>query len=255
MRIYLDLVLALNFGVDLLLILGTNRLCGFPVGLGRASAAAALGAVYAAGAMVSRFSFLGSSLWRCIFLGLMGVVAYGMNRSAWKRTGIFVLLSMALGGIALGLNRADIPGLMLSAFAVWGLSRIGFGGSVGGKQYIPVTVSHEDRTASVIALMDTGNSLRDPISGEQVLILGPEMAMRLLDISPEQLRHPLETLVSHPGLRLIPFHSVGQPGGMLLGRRFEQVTIDRRRCGAVIAFSPEPIGRGQVYQALAGGSI
>ena len=255
MRIYLDLVLALNFGLDLLLILGTNRLCGFPVGMGRASAAAALGALYAAGAMIPRFSFLGNSLWRCIFLGLMGVVAFGMNRSAWKRTGIFILLSMALGGMALGLNRADIPGLLLSAFGVWGLSRVGFGGSVGGKQYIPVTVSHGDRRASVIALMDTGNSLRDPISGEQVLLLGPEMARQLLDIPAEQLRNPLETLVTHPGLRLIPYHSVGQPGGMLLGRRFEQVTIGRRRCGAVIAFAPEPIGRGQVYQALAGGSI
>ena len=255
MRIYLDLVLMLNFGVDLLLILGTNRLCGFPPAIGRASAAAAAGAVYAAGAMLPGFSFLSSGLWRLVFLGLMGLVAFGMNRSAWKRTGILVLLSMAMGGVALGLEKADIPGLLLSAGAVWILSRIGFGGSVGGKQYIPITVRYEDRSASVIALMDTGNSLRDPISGEQVLVLGPEMAARLLGLTAEQLRHPLETLVTRPGLRLIPYNGVGQPGGMLLAKRFDDVTLGQRRCGALIAFASDPIGRGQVYQALAGGSI
>lgn len=255
MTVYLDLVLGLNFAVDFLLLLGTNRLCGFPAGMLRSSAAALLGAIYATGAMFPRFSFLGSTFWRLVFLGLMGVVAFGLNRSAWKRTGIFVLLSMAMGGIALGLRKTDIPALLLSAASVWLLSRIGFRGSVGGKNYIPVTVKHGDRSTSVIALMDTGNSLRDPITGEQVLILGPREAEKLLQLSSDDLRHPLETLVSHPGLRLIPYNSVGQPGGMLLARRFEDVTLGQRHGSAVIAFASETIGTGQVYQALAGGSI
>ena len=115
MVIYLDLVMGLNFLIDLLLILGTNRLCGFPAALGRSSAAAALGAVYAAGAMLPGFSFLRSTLWRLVFLSLMGMIAYGWNRSAWKRTGIFLLLSLALGGAAQGLNHRGIPTLLLSA--------------------------------------------------------------------------------------------------------------------------------------------
>lgn len=255
MTVYLDLVLILNFSVDYLLLLGTNRLSGFLAGYLRSAAAAALGAGYATVCMLPRFSFLSNILWRMVFLGLMGTVAFGMNPGAWKRTGIFMLLSFAMGGIALGIGKAEIPMLLLSAAGVWFLSRISFGGSIGGREYIPVTVTEGNRSASVIALKDTGNTLRDPISGEQVLILGPEAAERLLDLSQEELAHPLETLLNHPGLRLIPYSAVGQPGGILLGRRFRQVRIGQRQCAAVIAFAPEKIGVGQMYQALAGGTI
>jgi len=67
----------------------------------------------------------------------------------------------------------------------------------------------------------------------------------------------LETLASHPmpGLRLIPYHSVGQGEGMLLAKRFEQVTVGKRTRSALVAFAPEGLGRGDVYQALTGGVI
>lgn len=257
MIVYLDLVVGLNFAVDFLLLLGTNRLSGFPPGAARAAGAAALGAVYAAACMMPRFSFLGRTLWRLVFLGLMGAVAFGLNRSAWKRTGIFVLLSMAMGGIALGLGGAGVPMLLLSALGVWLLSRVGFGGRVGDKEYVPITITEGARSMSVIALKDTGNSLRDPITGEQALVLGPEAAERLLALPREQLLHPLEAMVAHPGhgLRLIPYTAVGQAGGMLLAKRFSDVKIGDRRGGALVAFAPEQIGAGQVYQALAGGNI
>lgn len=257
MTVYLDLVMALNFAVDLLLILGTNRLSGFPTGFFRAVGAASVGAVYAGACMVPRLYFLGSTFWRIVFLGLMGVVAFGLNRSAWKRTGIFVLLSMAMGGIALGLGGAEIPMLILSALGVWLLSRICFGSRVGGREYVPVTVKSGEQTVSVIALKDTGNTLRDPITGEQVLVFGAEPAFRLLDLSGEQLRHPLETIMKYPdrGLRLIPYSSVGKPGGMLLAKRFEDVTIGEKRGGALVAFAPERLGAGEMYQALAGGCV
>lgn len=257
MIIYLDLVLALNFAVDFLLLLGTNRLAGFPPGWLRSAGAAVLGALYGALCLLSGFSFLGSTLWRGIFLGLMGIIAFGMNKSAWKRTGIFILLSMAMGGIALGLGSAEFPMLVLSALGVWLLSRIGFGGVVGGREYLPITVAEGDRSISVIALKDTGNSLRDPITGEQVLILGPEAAGRLLELDPEQLCRPLETMMgqSGRGLRLIPYSSVGKTGGMLLAKRFSNVKMGKVRGSALVAFAPERIGVGQVYQALAGGNL
>ncbi|MBR6595345.1 MAG: sigma-E processing peptidase SpoIIGA [Oscillospiraceae bacterium] len=257
MTVYLDLVLLLNFAVDLLLILGTNRLSGFPPGFLRGIGASALGAVYAAGCMLPEFSFLGGTFWRFACLGLMGIIAFGLNKSAWKRTGVFVLLSMAMGGIAMGMGKSDFSMVLLSALGVWLLSRIGFGGSVGGKEYIPITIAEGERSFSAIALKDTGNSLRDPITGEQVLILGPEAAGRLLGLMPAQLSRPMETVMGNPGrgLRLIPYNSVGQPGGMMLGKRFGNVKLGDKKGNALVAFAPERIGVGQVYQALAGGNL
>ena len=255
MVIYLDLVLIVNFLVDLLLLLGTNRLCGFPAGLPRAAAAAGLGAVYAVGAMLQHFRFLGNGIWRLVFLMVMGITAFGLNRSAWRRTGIFVLLSTSMAGAALGIGREGIPALLLSAASVWLLSRIGFGGTAGGREYVPVTVTEGDRTVLVIALKDTGNGLRDPLSGEQVLVFGPDAAQKLLGLDSEALRHPLDALQTHPGLRLIPYSTVGKPGGFLLAKRFGNVKLGDRRCSALVAFAPEPIGAGQPFEALAGGSI
>lgn len=256
MVIYLDLVMGLNFGVDFLLLLGTNRLAGFPPGYGRSAAASVLGAVYAGACILPGFDFLGNGLWRIIFLGLMGMVAFGFHVSAWKRTGIFILLSLAMGGMAVELKGSSILILSAAAAGIWLLCRIGFGRGVGGREFIPITVSHGDKTASVIALKDTGNNLRDPITGEQVLVFGPEAAGKLLALTREQLIRPMQTMVENPGagLRLVPCTSVGNAGSMLLAKRFSCVKIGDRATNALVAFAPERIGVGDVYQALAGGN-
>ena len=203
------------------------------------------------------FSFLGKGIWPLVFLTLIGITAFGMNRSAWKRTGIFILLSMALGGLALSMGSGELPALILSGAGILLLCRIGFGGQAGGREYIPVTITHGQITISLMALKDTGNTLRDPVTGEQVLILGPDAARKLLDLSDMQLKNPAQTLMENPGrgFRLVPYQTVGQSGGLLLGRRFADVKLGTRTASTLIAFSPETIGGGDVYQALAGGML
>ena len=257
MAVYLDLVMLLNFVVDLLLLLGTNRLSGFPPGVKRCALAAGLGSVYSACCLLSGFRFLGNTLWRAVCLGLMGMTAFGLNRSAWKRCGVFLLLSMAMGGIALGFGRNDFGMLVLSAALVWLLCRVGFGKRIGGREYVRVLIREADRTVDLTALRDSGNTLQDPITGEQVLVVGPEAARKLTGLAAEQLRSPMETLVARPlpGLRLIPYSAVGQPGSMLLAKRFSNVQVGDHRGSVLVAFAPEMIGNGEVYQALTGGAL
>ena len=105
MKIYVDGVMLINFLVDFLLLLGTNRLSGFPSGAWHCAAAALVGAVYSGACLLPGFRFLGNFLWRCVSLGLMSVMAFGWDAGALKRGSIFLLLSMAMGGIALSLGR------------------------------------------------------------------------------------------------------------------------------------------------------
>ena len=256
MEVYLDLVMGLNFLVDFLLLLGTNRLSGFPSGIRRCAAAALLGAVYSGCCLLPGFRFLGNVLWRCVSLGIMGAMAFGCNAGAVKRCAVFVLLSMSMGGIALSFGRADGCSLVLCALVCLGLCVLSFGGKVGGREYIPLKITSEGHTVSLLALKDTGNTLHDPVTGEPVLILSPEAAGKLTGLSPEQLRHPMETLLMHPvkGLRLIPYHAVGNAGGFLLAKRFADVTIGDRKQSALVAFAAEGLGQGEIYQALTGGS-
>lgn len=255
MAVYLDLVMVLNFLVDFLLLLGTNRLSGFPAGSWRCAGASLVGAVYSGACLLPGFRFLGNFLWRGISLCLMGGMAFGCNASALKRGGIFLLLSMAMGGIALSLGRGDVLSLILCAALCLLLSLVSFGGQVGGREYVPLKIVYEGKSASLIALKDTGNTLRDPVSGERVLVISPEIAGRLTGLTLKQLQHPLETIALRPipGLRLIPYRSVGNAGGFLLAKRFEDVTVGEKKQSALVAFASEGLGKGEIYQALTGG--
>lgn len=257
MRVYLDLVMLLNFLVDFLLLLGTNRLAGYPAGYGKAALAALLGAGYAGCCLIPGFSFLGNTLWRLVSLALMAGIAFGWNRSAMQRSAVFVLLSMALGGIASGFGKGSFWILVASALGLWLLCWVGFRGSVGQREYVPVELNWGGRTVRLIALRDTGNTLRDPLTGEQVLVAGADVGTALLGLTDHQLRHPVETVAAGivPGLRLIPYHAVGQPGGLLLEVRFERAKIGSTYENPLVAFAPEALSKGAVYQMLTGGAV
>lgn len=257
MTVYLDLALVLNFLVDGLLLLGTNRLAGHPPGWKRCALAAALGGAYGCACLIPGLTFLGSTLWRLVFLGLMGAVAFGMGKSAWKKCLLFVLLSMALGGLAVGMGGGSFWMLVLSAGVLWLLCRVGFGGqTVGARQYVPLELRHQGKQLRLTALIDTGNGLRDPITGEAVLVVGPDEARILTGLSPQQLRSPVTTVSQGvvPGLRLVPYRAVGQHSGMLLAMRIRECNLGGRKGPVLVAFAPEKIGN-DGYHALAGGCL
>ena len=257
MRIYLDAVVLLNFLVDSLLLAGTNRLTGFPLAAGRTAAAAALGAVYSGCCLLPGFRFLGSIFWRVVCLGLMACVAFGWNRTTVPRCGMFMLLSLAMGGLAQSANRTDFSGLVLCGGGIWLLCRIALAGQVQGREYVPVQICHGQNRVRLLALRDTGNNLRDPVTARQVLVISLEAACRLTGLTEAQLKNPLQTMLQRPlpGLRLIPYRTVGQSGGMLLAMTFEDVTIGSRKQRTVVAFDTGGLGKGEVYQALTGGLI
>ena len=254
MVVYLDLVVLLNFLVDFLLLMGTNRLCGYPIRPGRAAAGALLGGIYAGGCAMPGFFFLGSLPWRLVSLALISVIAFGFDRSCLRRGILFVFLCMALGGIAMGMGSAQFSEIGAAAAAVLIMCFVGFRGRAT-RSYATVTLVHGGKKRLLTALRDTGNGLKDPITGESVLILGADAAYELLQLPAEALQDPISAVERRtvPGLRLIPYRSVGNPCGMLLAIRLEEVWVGKERVGGLVAFAPEPIGRGEGYQALAGG--
>lgn len=255
MVVYMDLVVLLNAAVDFLLLLGTNRLTGFPPSIKRLIPAALLGGVYAGLCLLPDFRFLGNVLWRLVCLAGMSVIAFGANFGALRRCGIFVLLTMALGGVVSSFDRYDFAWILLGAACIWGLCKVGFGSGTVGRTYVPLQIRHNGKIIELTALRDTGNGLKDPITGENVLVVGGKVARELSGLTEAQLKCPLETIAwqKTPGLRLVPYASVGQGRGMLLAMRFPEVRIGEKTGAALIALAPETIGSGEGFQALAGG--
>lgn len=254
MTVYLDLVMVLNFLVDGLLLLGTNRLTGYPPGWKRAACAAALGGVYAGLCLLPQLSFLGGLFFRLLSLAAMSVIAFGWNRSSLRRGVVFVLLSMALGGVAEGLNCSGFMSLLLGSGAIAALCHFGLRGPIGAQQYQPVELLWKGKRLRLTALVDTGNTLRDPITGASVLVAGLDVAQKL-GISRHYIEDPVAALASGDlsGARLIPYRAVGCTNGMLLGVRCEQVKLNGQQISKLVAFAPECVGKAEGYQVLAGG--
>ena len=256
MTVYLDLVVLLNFFVDLLLLMGTNRLCGYPIRFSRMAGAALVGGIYGGWCAVPGFFFMGNILWRLGSLLLISGIAFGFDRSGLRRGILFVFLCMALGGLAMKLESDDLPGILTAALIVMGMCFVGFRGRAT-RCYETITLVHGGKRRQIVALRDTGNALKDPITGESVVILGAEVARDMLNLSEDALKDPITTVERKiiPGLRLIPYRSVGNPYGMLLAVRLEEVWTGKERAGGLVAFAPEVIGRGEGYEALAGGVL
>ncbi len=254
MVVYLDVLLILNFFVDFFLLLGTNRLAGYPPGIRRSALGAALGAIYGGACLLPGFSFLGNTLWRTVSLLLMGGIAFGFRRNAVRRCVLFYLLSMALGGVALGLGAGNLWTLIGAAFGVAALCIFGFRNHFG-KHFVTVELSYGGQTVTLTALQDTGNSLKDPLTGQQVLVIGPEAAQKLTGLTIDQIRDPAKALTALRGLRLVPYRAVGRESGMLLALRMENVKIGSFRGSRMVAFAPEGLGENGEYQALTGGNL
>lgn len=249
-------VLVFFFLIHLLLLLGTNRLTGTEPDVLRCAAAALAGSAYSMICMLKETSVFSGSLGRCLCLALMAGVAFGFPLRGLRKSGIFAAAGIMLEGAAEGIHRGNILPLLLGGCCLWLLAGRNTPGKRRRDPYQLVTISHDRKKVSMVALYDTGNMLRDPLTGEGVVVISPEIARRLTGLTREQLARPLETLTQHriPGLRLIPYSSIGG-SGFLLGKRFSQVTVGEKTGSAVVAFAIQDIGRGEAYQALTGGFV
>jgi len=253
MTVYADVVMALNFAVDCLLLMAANRLTGFSANVRRCAAAAGVGALYALACLVWPLRGWQESLMHLAALGVMGWIAYGLSFSALRRGAVFLLLSMALGGIAQVLELGSFTGLLMGAGALGGMAALGLLREKSGRIQ-PVELCYGGKILKLNALQDTGNCLLDPVTGQSVLIIGARSAGELIGLSPEQLHDPVQTMGTIPGLRLIPYRTVGQGSGLLLALKLEEVKIGNQRGSRLVAFAPEEFSDG-TYQALTGGSV
>jgi len=255
MTVYIDLVILLNFLVDTLLLLGVNRLTGYPANATRSAAAGILGGIYGGLCLLPGFHFLSNAIWRTVTLFGIAATAFGINRSMIRRGGLFTLLNMSLGGIALGFNTGGFWSILCGAAAVLLLCTYCLRGQIKHRVYVPVELTWHGKVRKLTALIDTGNVLTDPVTGQRVLIVNSDIAREMLNLSCEQLQNPVITLAEHPvpGLRLIPYRTVGQTSGMLLAVKMDKVVVDGRIENKLVAFAPTEIGKEDGYQALTGG--
>lgn len=252
---YVIPIVMLTFFVDLLLLISVGKILGVPVKIIRILGASMASGLFSGLWLLPGFLFMKSGLWRMVQLCCVIVMAYGIHPVTVRQGFVFLLLKFALQGASGMLGSGSILSVILSVAGIVLLWVFGMNGLGVDRELVPVELCHGDRWWKLTALRDTGNTLRDPLTGERVIVAGADMGQKLLGLTQGQLSDPAKTLASGmaPGMRLIPYRTIGQRGAMMLGMRINDVKIGSWQGSAIVAFAPECIGSNEGYQMLIGG--
>ena len=275
MTVYIDLLFALNMLINYLLLRGSAALGGARSAVVRQALAAALGGIYAVASVLPGCYGLQHWIFQIICAACMLLIAFGWKKHTIKQALFFFALSFAFSGAVLLLiqlvepdclilgGRAyyavSMPAMLLLAGACYLVAAVvlkGCGTHTGG-DLVDMTLETEGRTLPVHALRDTGNTLRDPITGQNVLILDGRLLGSLFPVANEvDLADPSETMrqisIWYPKIRfrLLSYRAVGVQNGLLLAARCH-ATVGKKRKQLLVAFSPAPLG--DTFDALWGG--
>lgn len=279
--VYLDAFLALNFAVNYLLLAGAARLDGAALRRGRCALAAVLGAGYGALSLLPAAAFLEHPVCKAGAAVGMLLVAFGWRERLLRTGALFLLLSCAFGGGVLLLamvkgggvgsvgllgSRLGMRGILVAAALSYGclslLLKGQFTHARTAGELLPLTLVRGERSVTVLALRDTGNTLQDPLTGRPVVVIEGEQVSPLLPEVPgldrQKLSHPVELMgeLEETGLRfqLLPYRAVGVECGLLLALRMDRAEYgDKTHRNCLAALSPTPLSDGGGYCALIGG--
>lgn len=280
--IYLDTLFLLNAVIDYMLLLCSARVAGERLRRGRFVLGALLGGGYAAALFLPGMWFLYHPACRFAAAVLMVLLAFSQSRRLVRQILIFFALACGFGGgvLATGMlagQRLSLGGgifyapmdlkiVLVSAAACYGLFSLlfrkwGQHTAVRG-ELRQVKLRFQTGELSLTALVDTGNTLSDPVSGQSVMVAEGE---RLFPLFPRnwalekwELKDPAGAMVRLgklcPGrFRLLPYRAVGVERGLLLTARIDEVWIDNRmERDGLVALSPNPVSETGVYQILIG---
>lgn len=241
--IYVDSLFLLNLLTDYLICLTAAGICGLTLKRGRYLLAALLGAAYAVAAAVPNLAVLSSPPGKLAAGLLMSAAAFAGEARFLRCTAVFFAAAALFGGAVWVLGEGlSLSGLLLCFLLCAALLRLLFLRRSESVQRMQIRLFFRDREAVFTALRDTGNGLRDPISGAPVLVASPqalrpvlgELTDLFLQTEPTGL---LELLDQFPELRghfrLLPYSSLGG-SGLLPVFRPEKLLINGKRAGELL---------------------
>ena len=260
--LYVDSLLFFELVSDFTLLWAAGKLCQARRSKPRLLGAAVLGAIYTLSAVL--WPPAASLPGKAAALGLMLLAAYGGEKKLGRLSLAFLAMCAVYAGAAAAVvwtaGRASLRALIFALGMSLGVCALPFrfSGRRGGR--VRLRLERDGRSTELTALRDTGNLLREPLSGEAALIAEEAVLLPLLE--PELrdklratagLPAPERMLILGPGFRLLPYRTL-EGDGLLLAFRLTGAYIDDVPCqGLWAALSPRPLKTGDGCTALLGG--
>ena len=224
-ELYIDMFFVVNFTMDTILLLLLKKAMACPVGYRRLMAGAVLGTVLTCIAviMLKKRSLLEFIVFHGVINVSMIKTGLGLKwgRELFRGWVILYIESFLLGGVLQFAKQYIRRGsvffvlAVISYYLVSGIWKILLLFSEKGNHYCEAEVFWEGRSCRLRALIDTGNTLYDPVSNDPVSVIDQIFLMRLTEGKvPEQFRY-------------IPYHSIGKKEGVMPVLRVEKIQIIR----------------------------
>lgn len=266
--IYIDREFFVNTLINYCILFASARICSSSARRRRLLAASALGGLYAAAVWLPGLDFLRAPAVKLAVGAAVAVAAFGGETQLIRPVLVFFAVSAAFGGAAFAIalltggRAADLRVLLPTLFLCCAVFSAVFSrtGRRGG-EIRELTLTRGGRAVRLDAMVDTGNSLTDPLTGCGVAVAGAEDLMPLFageTPNPAALVRERGAVAAFEALgdrrfRLVPYSAVGVEGGLLLAFRPDEARLGgRRKTTLLVAVSPNSVSDGGPYRALIG---
>ena len=258
MTVYVDVVFMENLFMNYIILFATAVINKVEIKLIRILLSSILGSIYAVVAYTNILSNSTGVIIKILLSVAMIYIAFkpeGFKRFI-KQLLIFYLATFTFGGVAFALLYFVKPGELLIENGIYiGTYPIKIallGGIVGfviitiafnlikGKlskndMFCNISIYIDSKRKNMISMIDTGNLLKEPITGMPVIIVEKE---ELKDIIPMEILKNVNKIINGDiddiknieqyisKFRVIPFNSLGKQNGLLLGIKADKIIVD-----------------------------
>lgn len=286
--IYVDVLLLENFLMNYLLLYIVYRFCRYKTSKWRLVISAAIGASYVLILFFPYLHLFYTTLMKFLVSVVMVVIAFNPQsfKVFFKNILHFYITAFSIGGCILGifyLNNFEVGFENGAIFAGVTLNYIIIGTIISivivkyafdfyeyfysrEKSRMDLEIHLDKKECHVNAIVDTGNSLRDPITSSPVIVVYYKSIIDILpgdvvqgnkeESSYDDLTKDIMESSLKSRIRIIPYKALGVENGILVGLKVDMIvsrfklksyTIDK----PIIALCNQPISNDGEYQALA----
>lgn len=291
MTVYLDIVFLENLCMNYIILFATGYIMKLKMKQIRIIVSSILGSTYAVLVYLQNIFFFSNIIVKIMLSIVIILVAFYPKKMKlfFREIILFYLVSFVFGGCAFFLlyfvkpqnvlirngvyvGRYPIQIAILGGIVGFTITQMAFKvvkGKITKKDVLAdLVICWNGKQVKLKALVDTGNMLKDPISGLPVIVVDRN---RLYHIFPKEILNNLENIINGKlpkdiffkeqefisKFRMIPFSSLGKQNGLLLGIKVDEVKIcfddiDWVVNGAIIGIYDKPLSKNNEYTALVG---
>ena len=246
--IYIDEFLFVNFVMNYMILFLTKSVLKYKISVWRLVFGSIAGSLYAA-LMFLPFAEYALILPAKILFSLILVIcvfSLGSISNILRTTAVFYLVCFVLGGcgyaISNAVSQSDFPLKLLFITITIAYILISCVGelykkiSVRSNYFATIDVWQSDGHAVITGLIDTGNNLYEPLTNIPVIVVESDCLKSL----------PLASVK----MRYIPYNSLGNSDGMLVGFKPDIIKINDTSIDAIVAISQNKLSADRSYYAL-----